>query len=140
MKIMTQKEKPEPTAYVNVQPLNVDGVSGKLQGVTEDGLPVILMEAADSALSVVVAMVRPGTVDVGETLKPISDLLESDALPQGPVFTWMLASEDSPLTQNEKCKDCPVVYVVFARPDVQRRPVACLSIDELKSALAELSG
>jgi len=134
MKIMTNKEE---TKVTNIQV--IDGLSPRLQPVTEDTLPVVLMEAAESSFTVVVAMVKPETVDIQATLKPISEALDNDSLLAGPVFTWMKATEESPLTQNERCRDCPVVYVVFARPEVQRRPIACLSLDELRSALKDLS-
>ena len=138
MKIMTQKN--ETTAFVKAEAPIAEGLHAKLQPVSEDTLPVVLMEAAETSVPVVVAMVKPEVTDISNTLQPLSEAIEANQFPESSVFTWMVATEESPITQNERCKQCPVVYVVFARPDVQRRPVACLSLEELRSALEELSG
>ena len=135
---MTRKSASEVKQATAIQ--IVEGLSTRLVAVNEDTLPVVLMEAAERNAPVVVGMVKPNVVDITATLAPFSNTLdEGDKLPSSPSYTWMVATEDSPITQNERCKDLPIVYVVFARPDVQKRPVACLSLEELRNALDELS-
>ena len=138
MKIMTQKN--ETTSFVKAEAPAVEGLHARLQAVSEDTLPVVLMEAAETSVPVVVAMVKPEVTDISSTLLSLSEAIEGNQFPESSVFTWMVATEESPITQNERCKKCPVVYVVFARPDVQKRPIACLTLEELRSALEELSG
>jgi phosphopantetheine adenylyltransferase len=113
---------------------------------TAETLPVLLMEATDVGVCVVVALVKPEIANekVSEILRPLSETVEGimeefAANNKQPLFAYMKAEKDSPLVQHEKCADKEVVYVVFARPDVAKRPIACLSLEELMLALRELN-
>ena len=167
MKIMSRKETTNP------QPLHkIASFSIKLQPSNEEVLPVLMMEAAEGSLSLVVAMVKPeasenmenvlydfnefvidytkdietpGTERSTSSHTPtIAAVVPPTLIESGPkqvrslpIFTYMIASKDSPLVLNERCKDCDVVYVVFARPEIQRKPVACLSLQELADVLLQ---
>ena len=122
----------------------VTGMDERMKKVTQDTLPLVLMDGADRNLCVVVALLKPeiaGEEQKRAVLKAINDKIPeiADQLKEKtPLFAYMSATQDSPLVQHEKCADKDVVYVVFAGTDVVRRPVACLSNDELLFALADL--
>ena len=117
-----------------------DEVRG-IKAVTPDSLPMMLIDATEKSVNAVVALVKPEIPrhrykDVLKALGDAKNHIETEAKV---VFAYMQAEKDSPLVQHEKCADKEAVYVVFARPDVAKRPVACLSIDELVYALRELA-
>ena len=167
MRLVSNKRGP-------AQPVPALGISEKLAPVSEEELPLTLMDAAEKKVTVVVAMVRPGN-DMREALKDLTDWLHGtgeiqDAVceevtesgnqeenqmdskhqpihtPPAPqisensIFVYMFASEDSPLVQNEKCAGSDVIYVVFARPEIHKKPIACLSVAELEDVLERVVG
>ncbi|EER04622.1 hypothetical protein Pmar_PMAR019656 [Perkinsus marinus ATCC 50983] len=75
--------------------------------------------------------------DAAKLMKPISDAIDGGKFDKRKdlQFVYMAAAADSPLIQSERCKKCDIVYVLFPRPDLQQRPVACLSLEELLDAI-----
>ena len=127
MKIMTGA----PSAAA-APPLTVPGLHERLAPICEDTLPVLLMEATEEKAYLILALLKPTVKNHFQALKPLSDFAESNA--QKAFYAYMTATENSLLEQNEKCKDAEAVFLIFASPE--RRPLACLNIEEVKDALS----
>ncbi|EER17612.1 conserved hypothetical protein [Perkinsus marinus ATCC 50983] len=114
----------------------IDGLSDRLEGTNEEGLTVRLLQASDDKSGVVVVITKT-MKDAAKLMKPISDAIDSGKFDKRKdlQFVYMAAAADSPLIQSERCKKCDIVYVLFPRPDLQQRPVACLSLEELLDAI-----
>ncbi|EER01585.1 conserved hypothetical protein [Perkinsus marinus ATCC 50983] len=114
----------------------IDGLSDRLEGTNEEGLTMRLLQASDDKSGVVVAITKT-MKDAAKLMKPISDAIDSGKFDKRKElqFVYMVAAADSPLIQSERCKKSDIVYVLFPRPDLQQRPVACLSLEELLDAV-----